>query len=213
MAGGFPSQSATNTENISIWWRHHEYTKANANVNKIRQYMKSLSALLTLCVGIQRWPDKGPVMRSFVVSLNILLIELSSEFIANVYRNSLICYFFLPCVLNTMLLSRHAQALASLVCFVPRRRVALLFCPLKRPRDAWLELKWRGTCTSATTRNSLTIWSSYDRLRFIMGIITPIRRCLFLWIEVQYVWENINNSGSLLWFVVFLLCCIQWTSK
>ena len=26
--GEFPAQMASNTENVSIWWRHHEFTRS-----------------------------------------------------------------------------------------------------------------------------------------------------------------------------------------
>ena len=31
MTGGFPSQRASNAENVSIWWRHHELSKNGDN--------------------------------------------------------------------------------------------------------------------------------------------------------------------------------------
>ena len=31
VTGEFPAQRASNTENVSIWWRHHEYSHSSTS--------------------------------------------------------------------------------------------------------------------------------------------------------------------------------------
>ena len=42
VTGEFPSQRASNAENVSIWWRHHEYFGQNNVINGFQFLKKSL---------------------------------------------------------------------------------------------------------------------------------------------------------------------------
>ena len=59
VTGDFPAQRASNAENVSIWWRHHDM---------MTSWYDKLSILLALCARIYQWMHKGPVMRSFDIS-------------------------------------------------------------------------------------------------------------------------------------------------
>ena len=43
--GEFPAQMASNAENISIWWRHHEYSHSNITVRAVKlfKYLELIS--------------------------------------------------------------------------------------------------------------------------------------------------------------------------
>ena len=62
VTGGFPSQRASNAENVSVWWRHH-----------VPYYWQFASRVHESLVGSLQ---KGPVMRKFVVFLVIILNKL-----------------------------------------------------------------------------------------------------------------------------------------
>ena len=48
-AGEFPTQVASNMENVSIWWRHHEYGKI-LNIDLFRFSLNNTGINLTLSV-------------------------------------------------------------------------------------------------------------------------------------------------------------------
>ena len=59
--GEFPSQMASNAENVSISWRHHDLIKLYSTVYSGADHRKhQSSASLAFVVGIQRWPVNSP---------------------------------------------------------------------------------------------------------------------------------------------------------
>ena len=52
--GEFPAQMASNAENVSIWWRHHEFRKRESNIRVIDLQMSprylNCSAMCDTCI-------------------------------------------------------------------------------------------------------------------------------------------------------------------
>ena len=60
VTGEFPAQRASNTENVSIWWRHHEYKASENNVTTTDQvtFWKMLGTTTMFSLGIKLHFDK-----------------------------------------------------------------------------------------------------------------------------------------------------------
>ena len=89
VTGEFPAQMAGNAENVSIWWRHHDYLWSEPLFSAIyargsiltrawwRHQMETFSALLAICAGNSPvpgvFPTQRPVTRSFDVFIDLRL--------------------------------------------------------------------------------------------------------------------------------------------
>ena len=73
--GEFPAQMASNAENVSIWWRHHEITKINLKNTYLKFYSNLMAA--NELKAVPRWsiirsksaPDwSGLIIRKWVIT-------------------------------------------------------------------------------------------------------------------------------------------------
>ena len=102
-AGEFPAQMASNAENVSIWWRHHVFTSQRQNdggladnafrcMHDDAMIWKRVPHYWPFVREIHRWPvdspHKGPVMRTFGVSIDVSLNKRCSR----LFDVTVMCY-------------------------------------------------------------------------------------------------------------------------
>ena len=75
--GEFPAQMASNAENVSIWWRHHEIDSLDYFFMTTSWHGSTLRINGPLCMGIHQSPVdspwKDPVFRNYNVSFVVRL--------------------------------------------------------------------------------------------------------------------------------------------
>ena len=69
VAGEFPAQRASNAENVSIWWRHHETRPHHYDVPTWKLYRITVPLCGEFVKATLNSSNKGPVMRIFDITL------------------------------------------------------------------------------------------------------------------------------------------------
>ena len=81
VTGEFPAQRASNVENVSIWWRHHDIGGSQCQrtdlLTKISQTCIGIRTWISNCIHIKHW---GVISRPFSNLNGILIIKSQLNF-------------------------------------------------------------------------------------------------------------------------------------